>query len=221
MKPKNYSGYFVTLEGLDFTGKSTLLANLNNSLTRRGFNVAITRDPPYYLNPWNNMKEDFGLGNTISPLAEALLLLTARIDNYERFVCPKLKEGKIVISDRSVDSWFAYQTVRLAPYLGGKDQAMFFLFEQNYVFIRRELFKFPDLTILIDDDPTVVMQRVRKERELSKYENLHTQTEVRAEYKRLCEVFPERIFTIEASGKDINEILKEAESLLLDKYQNK
>lgn len=218
MNEKESHGFFVSLEGLDFTGKSTLLSNLNDSLIKRGLKIAIARDPPYYLFPWSNIKEDFGLGNIISPLAEALLLLTARIDNYERFVLPKLNEGKIVISDRSIDSWFAYQSVRLAPYLGGKNQARLFLFEQNDGLIKRDLFRYPDLTILIEDDPSVIMQRVSKGRKLSKYEVLNVQVEVRAEYQRLKEMFPERIITIEASGKGIQEVFGEAEKILLSKY---
>jgi len=146
------------------------------------------------------------------------LLLTARIDNYERFILPSLNEKRIVISDRSIDSWFAYQSVRLASYFGGKDQARRFLYEQNESLVRRNLFRYPDLTILIEDDPLEIRQRINKERELSKYEVLNIQIEVREEYQRLKEMFPERIVSIEALGKGVQEIFGEAEKILLSKY---
>ena len=55
------------------------------------------------------------------------MLLAAQLDNSERKILGALAQNAIVIADRYIDSWFVYQSIRLAPYFDGETQALEFL----------------------------------------------------------------------------------------------
>lgn len=104
------SGLFITLEGLEGSGKTTQQEYIVNELKARGFDVLLTREPgatrlgkkirQLLLDPdWSEM----------TPRAEILLFAADRAQHVEEIVKPALKAGKIVISDRYYDSNLAYQ----------------------------------------------------------------------------------------------------------------
>ncbi|MGM0414582.1 MAG: dTMP kinase [Bacillota bacterium] len=104
------SGLFITLEGLEGSGKTTQQKYIVNELRDRGLDVLLTREPgatrlgkkirQLLLDPdWSEM----------TPRAEILLFAADRAQHVEEVVRPALNEGKIVISDRYFDSNLAYQ----------------------------------------------------------------------------------------------------------------
>lgn len=104
------SGLFITLEGLEGSGKTTQQKYIVNELRDRGLDVLLTREPgatrlgkkirQLLLDPdWSEM----------TPRAEILLFAADRAQHVEEIVRPALNEGKIVISDRYFDSNLAYQ----------------------------------------------------------------------------------------------------------------
>ena len=101
---------FVTIEGGEGSGKSSLITYLSSWLTQRGFSHFITREPggtPF----GEKLREavlDAGSGN-ISAQAELLLFLAARLEHVEKVIKPRLEQGCIVLCDRFVDSTVAYQ----------------------------------------------------------------------------------------------------------------
>jgi dTMP kinase len=113
---------FLSLEGIDFTWKTPFAEWLKRDLSAQGWEVLLTRDPPYALSPWTQFYEFFERGDSISHVSEAFLLLTGRLDNYERVIRPALKRNAVVIADRYVDSWLAYQSFRLAPIFRRQEQ---------------------------------------------------------------------------------------------------
>ena len=104
-------GRFITLEGGEGVGKSTLAAGLRTELEARGKRVVLTREPGgtsgaealriLLLSPPE--------GASWSPLAEALLFYAARTDHLDRLIRPHLAHGDWVICDRFSDSTRAYQ----------------------------------------------------------------------------------------------------------------
>lgn len=106
-------GYFITLEGGEGTGKSTLAKGLANRLKAEGFDVVITREPGG--TPLAEEARRLLLhppeGLNWSPLSEALLANTARSDHLENLIRPALAEGKWVICDRFADSTRVYQSI--------------------------------------------------------------------------------------------------------------
>jgi len=199
------SGLFLSLEGIDFTWKTPFVEWLKRNFSDKR-EVVITRDPPYFLPPWNEFKTFFERNEQVSHLAEALLLLTARVDNNERVILPALSRGALVIADRYFDSWFAYQTVRLARYFAGsQEKVQEFLFNLNRIVTENGFLAQPNLTILITDDPQETIKRKSGEKEVSKYDILEIQQLVDIRYKRLAEMFPERIVSVNVRGKNIDE----------------
>lgn len=177
--------------------------------------IVITRDPPYKLAPWNRYKEFFEKGKEISYLAEAMMLLAARLDNYERLIKPALSRGALIISDRYIDSWFAYQSIRLSDYFNKNSAiALEFLLKLNQELIQKGFLIMPDLTILISDNPEITIQRKNQEKEVSKYDELDIQRCVHEQYKVLARMFPTRILLINVEHKNIHEGYKVVKAIV-------
>lgn len=195
---------FISLEGIDFTWKTPFSEWLKRDLTAQGKRVLVTRDPPYFISPWKDFYEFFERGDGLSKLAEAHLLLTARLDNSERFIQPALEEGYVVVADRYSDSWLAYQSVRLAHYFGGQQQALEFLISVQDRLSSAGLLAQPRLTAWISEDPEVAIRRASTAAKISKYENLPMQVAVDTQYRALQLRYPDRIKEINVRSLDIH-----------------
>lgn len=114
-----YKGFFVTLEGGEGAGKSSLVSFLAQLLKERGYEVVVTREPGG--TPLGEMIRHWLLTHQdsiqIGDQAELLLFLAARAQHIEEIIKPALEAGKIVLCDRFNDSTVAYQGVarRLDP----------------------------------------------------------------------------------------------------------
>jgi dTMP kinase len=103
------SGFFLTLEGGEGTGKSTQVARLERRLRAQGLDPLVTREPGG--TPLAERVREVLLDPALSPgpLAEALLVEAARADLVARRLAPALAEGRVVVCDRYTDSTLAYQ----------------------------------------------------------------------------------------------------------------
>ena len=103
-------GGFITLEGGEGAGKSTLIAGLKAELAARGLEIVVTREPGGTPNA-ESLRDMLLCGETDrwSPIAEALLMYAARVDHVERLIAPALERGAYVLCDRFADSTLAYQ----------------------------------------------------------------------------------------------------------------
>lgn len=105
---------FITLEGGEGVGKSTLQQGLAERLSGLGHDVVMTREPGG--TPLAETVRKLALhppgGERWSPLSEALLMNAARSDHLEKLIRPALEAGKWVICDRFADSTRVYQSVR-------------------------------------------------------------------------------------------------------------
>ncbi|RJS78864.1 dTMP kinase [Methanophagales archaeon] len=208
------SGKFITIEGIDFTGKSTICKRLEKELRKTKQDVVIISDPPL-IHPWQDLKQFFEKQQEISNLSEAILLVSSRLDNYERVINPYLRRGAIVISDRYIDSWFAYQSYRLRSYFHNNiEDTLDFLICVNNFFLRYSFLSLPDLTILIIDDPEETLKRAKFRNRISKYEKLETQEIVQNIYLKIAKKFESRFKVIDAKSKDIDTVFKEIYCLI-------
>lgn len=184
---------FITIEGIEGSGKSTLLNHIEAALTKRGFSLLLTREPggvkvaeeirAVLLNPQN--KE-------IDGVTEALLYAAARRQHLTQKMIPALKEGKVVLCDRYVDSSLAYQGYARGI---GLDRVM----EINRFAVGEA---FPSLTLYLDVEPEIGLQRIYKDRkrEINRLdmESLHFYQRVREGYLLLAEREPTRVKVIDA-----------------------
>lgn len=110
MTPLSYPGFFITLEGIEGTGKSTQIKRIAESLIAAGFPVFVTREPggPPISEKIRRLLLDPSHAE-MTPLTEALLYQASRAQHVQEWILPRLTAGEIVISDRFYDASIAYQ----------------------------------------------------------------------------------------------------------------
>lgn len=205
-------GRFITLEGVEGTGKTTQCALLCDRLRGRGIDVVQTREPggtPLGENVRRLLLAPGGDGPSAG--AELLLFLAARAQLAAEVIVPALEAGKWVVCDRFSDATLAYQ-----GYGRGIDvEAIKSLNEFATGGLR------PDRTILLDLDVEAGIERaVAGKKEFDggggsgrgdrmENEDLEFHRRVREGYLTLAEQEPERIKTVRVSGsiEDIHELI--------------
>lgn len=181
------AGLFLTLEGLDGSGKSTQAKLLAAFLEGRGLPVVLTREPggglpgvrDLLLNP---------LKGPLSPEAEYLLLSADRAEHVRRVILPGLEGGAWVVSDRYLDSSLAYQGF-------GRGLPLPWLLE---VAKEATLGLTPRLTFLLDLSPEEALRRVKDPDRLER-EGLAFFQRVREGYLFLAEKEPHRFVVLDAT----------------------
>lgn len=169
---------FISICGVEGAGKTTQLRHISEFLKSTGRNFVMTREPGgteigmkirrILLDPENR---------DLTPKAELFLYAADRIQHIEQIILPALKEGKIVVTDRFVDSTTVYQ-----GYARGIDLE---LVEKINELVLNGLK--PDLTLLLDISPGVGLARVRDQFQLGE----RAESESRFEREEL--VFHEKI----------------------------
>ncbi|KKQ95487.1 MAG: Thymidylate kinase [Candidatus Woesebacteria bacterium GW2011_GWB1_43_14] len=142
-------GLFIALEGVGGSGKSTQIDGAKEYLESRGFEVVATREPGGVPEAERIRKLIFSLGDEISPDHQVALFFAARMFWVEDLLAPELKEGKLVLTDRTYTSTAAYQGFGRGADMGViKNLADYILREHK-----------PDGIILFDLDAKVAMER--------------------------------------------------------------
>lgn len=149
-------GLFITFEGVEGCGKSTQIALLGEYIGKKGLDVLTIREPGG--TPTGEAVRSILLDakSEIGPMAELLLYEACRAELVEKVIRPALKAGKVVISDRFMDSTVAYQGF-------GRGLDIEAIKRLNRLAVGGTV---PDLTILLDCDPEAGLRRA-----LSRIEN--------------------------------------------------
>lgn len=111
MKKQRTRGLFITLEGIEGSGKSTQIRFLAEMLTQAGYRVLQTREPggTATAEAIRHILLTATSNEPVTPQTEALLILAARCQHVTHVIVPALKRGTVVLCDRFSDSTFAYQ----------------------------------------------------------------------------------------------------------------
>ncbi|GLX70843.1 dTMP kinase [Paenibacillus glycanilyticus] len=196
-------GIFITIEGGEGAGKTTLIQQLSHTMQQRGKTVMTTREPGGI--PIAEQIRSVILDRSHTSMdarTEALLYAAARRQHLVEKVMPALADGQVVICDRFVDSSLAYQGH--ARGLGMDD-----VWSINRFAIEGAM---PQLTIYMDIEPEIGLARIQAAgtREVNRLdlESLAFHERVREGYRMLLEQFPERIVQVDA-GKEANVVLEE------------
>jgi dTMP kinase len=146
-------GKFITFEGLDGSGKSTQIAKLARGLRARGISVVVTREPGG-TTTGEKIREVILHSATagLSPYAEMALMFASRAQHIHQVILPALAEGQIVLCDRFTDSTEAYQG-------GGRKLGSKSVLQLHEVLCGNLQ---PDLTILLDNDVNLTIDRARR-----------------------------------------------------------
>ncbi len=100
---------FITLEGIEAAGKSTIIAALSDDLRASGENVVVTREPGG--TPFGDRIREIWTdpASAIDPLAEALLMSADRAQHVATVIAPAARAGRTILCDRYFDATIAYQ----------------------------------------------------------------------------------------------------------------
>jgi len=182
---------FITLEGPEGSGKSSQLPDLAEFLRGQGWDVLTTREPGG--TPIGDQIRQILMrldNQELHPRTEILLFLASRAQLVEQVIKPALREGKLVLCDRFGDSTLAYQGYGHGLDLGTLRTMLDFATDKLK----------PDLTLLLDVDVEIGLQRKRKEDEWNRLDAyaLAFHQRVREGYHELCRQDPERWRVIDA-----------------------
>ena len=197
---------FITLEGVDGAGKSTHIDFIKNYFDTKKINFYMTREPGG--TDLGEKLRNSLLHENMDPLTETILMFAARCEHIKSVIKPKLESDITVVSDRFTDATYAYQH-------GGKgiDLKTIDLLKK---LIQKELE--PDLTFLFDLPVNVSIERLKKTREMDKFEseNEAFHQSIRSAYLDIAKKNKDRFHIID-STQEIVVIQKEIRDVL-DKF---
>lgn len=186
-------GKFITFEGVEGAGKTSVLHALTDKLTDLGYEVVATREPGGIdiAEQIRSILHDHA-NTSMEERTEALLYAAARRQHLVEKVLPALDEGKVVLCDRFIDSSLAYQGH--ARGLGMEE-----VYQINQFAIQGVM---PNLTLLFDITPKKGLERIaaNKNREKNRLdlETIAFHEKVYEGYQLLQEQYPNRIKKINA-----------------------
>ena len=197
-------GLFITFEGPDGCGKTTQMKLLAEYFTKNGKEVVLTREPGGKGLGEKVREILLNYDGEVSDRCESFLFLADRAQNIDIIVNPAVKQGKIVLCDRHIDSTVAYQ-----GYGRGLD-----IERINMLNNLATNGKKPDLTFVFDVDVETSMKRVGKEKDRMESAGMEFHNRVRQGYLELAKQEPQRIKVIDET-KSIEEIHKKVVSLIV------
>lgn len=200
---------FITIEGPEGSGKTTAVDTAVEELEKMGYQIVRTREPggtPIAEQIRNVILDKNNVA--MDQRTEALLYAASRRQHLVEKVWPALKEGKIVICDRYLDSSLAYQGGARGLGVDNILQVNSFATEGT----------FPDLTLLFDIDPEIGLARIaaNADREVNRLdlEKIEFHNKVRNTFLELAKRYPERFVVIDASQSRENVAKKTLETML-------
>lgn len=205
-------GRFITIEGGEGVGKSSLLKGLAEILRSSGKEVVVTREPGG--TPGADLiRSLFAISNHSDPWlpeTEALLISAGRAQHVGRVIAPALDRGAWVLCDRFADSTRVYQGV-----LGGLDETKL----ETLIALSTSSIT-PDLTLVLDCDVDLALERIAhtnsdRTDEVTRFdqEKKDRHEKRRAAYQQLAAMFADRCFLVDASGSP-SDVLQRASAIL-------
>ena len=201
---------FISFEGIEGSGKSSLIKNLKNYYKNHALDVFFTKEPggtelgekirEILLDPTSE----------IDPSSELFLLMADRVHHVKNKINPNLNENKIVFCDRYIDSTIAYQG-------GGRD-----LDDKDIEgMIKMLKLPIPDLTILLDVPVETGLMRAKERSELDRFEkeDIDFHKKIRQSYLNLQKRFPDRIIIFNASMNE-NDVFEEVLNFIKSKIDD-
>ena len=181
---------FITLEGTEGVGKSTLISSLKKYFTEKEIDFIFTKEPGGTRegNEIRNILLDRSM--ELEPYTETLLLLADRVQHVKKIIKPALEKNKNIFSDRYIDSTYAYQGAGRGISQDDLDN-----------FINVLNFPIPDLTIFLDLSITEGIKRVKKRGEVDRFEEEEVSffEKIRQFYLETAKKNSKRFFVIDAS----------------------
>lgn len=178
------TGRFITFEGIDGSGKTTIAQEIYSKLQKKHRDIILTREPT---DTWTGAIVTKAIEENCSPVTIALLFMA---DRYEHVIQIRkwLEEKNIILCDRYMDSTFAYQTTQLSQDM---KNPLGWLQNMHHLFYLK-----PDLTFLFIIEPQQALERIKRQR--SAFEKKEFLEHVQKNYLALAKN-DKRFFVLDAT----------------------
>lgn len=182
---------FITFEGGEGSGKTSLIKAISTYLTDNNIPHITTREPG-----GSNIAEQIrkiildNKNTDLSSKTEALLFAASRTQHLEEIVLPALNEGKVVLCDRYLDSSLAYQGY-------ARSLGMETILKINHYAVEH----MPDVTYYIDSDPEIGLKRATSRGGANRLDNetLDFHKKVREGYLKVASMYQDRVVIIDGN----------------------
>ncbi|MDP8011737.1 MAG: dTMP kinase [Thermoplasmata archaeon] len=182
---------FVSLEGIDGSGKTSIGKMMKELYESKGKKVYLTEEPTRIIFDTKSIME-----KDLDPFTRAFIFMADRVEHL-KVIKEKISQGFIVICDRYVDSTFAYQGSALEKRFGSKDRTYEYLLK-----IYEPVSLDPDIVIYLDVEPEIGLKRIEsRKREI--FEKISELENVREFYLYLSKIRNYRIYD---SNKDLKSL---------------
>lgn len=207
-------GLFISFEGNDGSGKSSVIKAVHKELIEQGYDVILSREPggskiAEKIREIILDKDNLGMDDW----TEALLYAASRREHLQKTVIPALEKGQIILCDRFLDSSLAYQGK--ARKLGIEN-----VYKMNEYATNGLL---PDLTLLVCVHPEIGLERIGKnrgEKDRLELETIEFHHNVYDGYLEVLEKYPDRIVKIDGE-RTPEEVASSALSVVLNFVKEK
>ncbi|HUU78860.1 MAG TPA: dTMP kinase [candidate division Zixibacteria bacterium] len=188
-------GILIAVEGIDGTGKTSIVKSLYDKLSELCYQVAVFKEPTNETEAGKKIRQSYVEGR-VAIEVELGWFIEDRKWDVENNILPSLAEKKIVILDRYFFSTACYQGAR-------KNNEW-----ESILKLNRSIFPEPNLTIIIDVDPKIAIERIAKERkESNTFEGLAYLDNVRELFLEIIEEDTIGTFVIIDGEKPLEEVI--------------
>jgi dTMP kinase len=196
---------FITFEGGEGSGKSTQSKKLYEYFLSNGIKAIHTRE----VGGTKEAEEirELLIHRDLYKVSELMLVMAARYEHINKVIYPALQDGYHVICDRFIDSTVCYQA--------DKYLAIEYIFEMHNKLMRandnNEQVIMPNITFFMDIEPKIGIKRSIQTADINKFEDKHLSfhQEVYLRFKKIANLYPNRIKLIKCENKEIDEIHQE------------
>ncbi|RKX67432.1 MAG: dTMP kinase [Tenericutes bacterium] len=210
---KNYKNKFITFEGTEGSGKSTIIKLLSVELQNNDINHFVTREPGGNgLEIAEDIRNIILENGEIHQLTELLLYEASRKEHLDKKIIPELEKGNIVLCDRFTDSSIAYQG-------SARKLGVDIVKQLNEIVVGKYA---PSLTIFFDIKPEESLKRIfSSDREVNRFDkyDIKFHNNVYDAYKKLIDEEPGRFAVVDAS-KSVEEVLEDVKEIIFNHVKN-
>lgn len=191
-------GILITFEGIDGSGKTTIINKIRNNKIIQSLNPIFTKEPNELYETYNLLKSSLHITN-IDPIVELFLFMANHAEHINNIIKPNIENKKIIFCDRYIDSRCAYQGATLSDIIKNPIEYISSI-HKNWSII-------PNLTFFVNVNISTSIYRCNKRNKLDKFETEKFLKIVDTNFKKIINSDPKRFIVLDGT-KNIDDLEK-------------